>query len=162
MVNTLSKNQLFMWAGGKSKMMPKYAPLFSDAIRFLPLVEPFVGGGAMFNSLVSEPRKSVIADINAELIGLYRLVQKDPAYLIAQMADLEQRWMPLAGPERKEFYYALRRKYWLAAAGHEKTALLYFLMKTCFNGIWQTSKEAGGQFGTAAGLTNKTGRVFSP
>ena len=42
---------LFIWAGGKSKMMKHYAPLFPSRFDtdIKSYSEPFFGGGAMFS-----------------------------------------------------------------------------------------------------------------
>lgn len=70
---------------------------------------------------------------------------------------------------RKAFYAVHRQKYWdmkpyegeneeeAIAAKVKRAALLFFLMKTSFNGIWQSCKAANGKFGTPAGLVNQTG-----
>ena len=39
-------------------------------------MEPFVGGASVFLSL--EPKRSLLSDINPELITLYKGIKKDP------------------------------------------------------------------------------------
>lgn len=152
-----------MWAGGKSRMIPHYKPLLTDEMKSLPYVEPFAGGAAMFQHMSGEAHlDAILSDVNQEIVDLYRLVQSDPELLISEMAALEARWMPLDVKARKAFYYELRQQYWDMPEGKEATALLYFLMKTGFNGIWQTCKASNGRYGTPVGLANQKQAVFSP
>jgi DNA adenine methylase len=66
---------------------------------------------------------------------------------------------------RKTYFYEIRKKYiteseyqtWSAT---KESATLYFLMKTAFNGIWQSTKEAKGRFCTPCGLLNQKDSVY--
>lgn len=64
---------------------------------------------------------------------------------------------------RRHFYFKLRDRY---AWRHEKwkptfeAAVLYFLMKTGFNGIWQLNQNTNGRFGTPCGLLNQKDKVY--
>jgi len=56
------------WAGGKTQMI-------SEILKFAPAnfnnyIEPFIGGGALYFNI--NRRKSIIADLNEELIITYR------------------------------------------------------------------------------------------
>ena len=160
---SLAPRRLYMWAGGKHKLLKHYAPLFPADTSRRPYVEPFFGGGAVFNALAGAGLgPAVLSDINAELIGLLSMVRDAPEDLIARMAALEARWMPLSSAARKALYYELRRSYWEIEDGPEATALLYFLMKTGFNGIWQTCRASRGRFATPVGLANQRHAVFCP
>jgi len=144
-------------------MIPHYAPLLSDEIRALPYIEAFAGGAAMFQHLSGgAPLVATVSDINRELIDLYRMVKSDADQLISKMCALEAEWMPLERDARKALYYDLRERYWQVPEGPEATALLYFLMRTGFNGIWQTCKASKGRYGTPVGLANQKVSVFDP
>jgi DNA adenine methylase len=152
-----------MWAGGKSKLLSHYKPLFPEDIHGRRLYEPFAGGAALFNHLSNQhPIKASLSDVNAEIIGLYRLVRNDPDFLIRQMTQYQDQWLPLEKSGRKSLYYNLRETYWDLEEGKQATALLYFLMKTGFNGIWQTCKASRGRYGTPVGLANQKSAVFDP
>ncbi|TLU69575.1 Dam family site-specific DNA-(adenine-N6)-methyltransferase [Enterobacter sp. MF024] len=68
---------LLKWPGGKSRVMP-------ELLRHLPkagcLVEPFVGGASVF--LNTDYRRYILADINPDLIRLYREVKNNPELVI--------------------------------------------------------------------------------
>jgi DNA adenine methylase len=151
-----------MWAGGKQKMLQHYIPMLNENLRALPYVEPFAGGAALFGHLsLDEPKEASLSDVNSEIIDLYRLVKINPECLIAELSHLQEPWASKSIAERKSFYYELRQKYWDTEPGDESTSLLYFLMKTGFNGIWQTCKASKGRYGTPVGLANKA-VVFNP
>lgn len=154
---------LFMWAGGKRRMIPKYAPFLPDLERVGAYVEPFLGGGAMFAHVAAQrpDLPAVLGEIKPELAGLYQAVKEDPRGLLAALEPYEAQWARLAVPQaRKPYYYELRKAYWSLPQGHiATTALLFFLMKTGFNGIWQTCAASNGKFGTPAGLARQKGRV---
>lgn len=157
---------LFMWAGGKRRLLPKYAPFFPDLAQVPAYVEPFLGGGAVFAYVAAHQPgvHAVLGERMPELAGLYQAVKTDPEGLLAAVEPYEVEWAARASKEqRKEYYYQLRRAYWaLPLERVETMGLLYFLMKTGFNGIWQTCKESKGRFGTPVGLANQKGRVIDP
>ena len=108
--------------------------------------------------------KCIVNDVNQELVHLYTHIRDNPDLIIILMDKWEQHYLSLTLEKRKEFYYSMRTNYWTSGQhmqGKEmKSALLYFLMKTSFNGIWQTCKESHGEFGTPFGLGNQTDKVY--
>lgn len=154
---------LFMWAGGKGRMFRHYANLLPQDVFRRPYVEPFAGGAAFFNHLSSRGQvAAILSDIKTDLMDIYRLVRSDPEFLIEENRVIEEKWMSLDIPTRKAFYYQLREEYWSMPPGSVATARLYFLLRTCFNGIWQTCKASGGRFGTPVGLAAQKIRVLDP
>jgi len=158
---------LYIWAGGKNKMIPKYQ--LNPGIPYSgydTFVEPFFGGGAMMVHIYENNptvKKFIINDINAEIVGLYRAIKTDVANFTARMDTLEAQYLPLAKADRKKYYYALREQYmkhWTQWNATDEAAALYFLMKTGFNGIWQTNLQSNGRFGTPSGLLNQTTKVY--
>lgn len=153
--------KLFMWSGGKGKMLTHYAPHLPT----MPAggyVEPFAGGAALFSHLrKSRPVfKAHLGDVNGEIIRLYEEVRDNPERLIRNLRPYAQAWDKATETGRKELYYEKRKLYWATDEGPEATALLYGLMRTGFNGVWQTCQESRGRFGTPVGLTNKSGHVL--
>ena len=61
------------WVGGKTKLLPELLARMPES--FGRYYEPFAGGAALFFRLV--PRRAVLADSNADLIGLYRAIVGD-------------------------------------------------------------------------------------
>jgi DNA adenine methylase len=158
---------LYIWAGGKNKMIPKYQ--LDPGIPYSgydTFVEPFFGGGAMMVHIYENNptvKKFIINDINAEIVGLYRAIKTDVANFTARMDTLQAQYLPLTTVDRKKYYYALREQYmkhWTQWNATDEAATLYFLMKTGFNGIWQTNLQSNGRFGTPSGLLNQTTKVY--
>ena len=153
---------LFMWAGGKSKMIKNYAPFFKN---FDVYLEPFFGGGAMLLQAVKiNPNAHfVVNDINQNIIDIYQSIKNDTEIFLSRLDKIESNYINLDKVDRKNFYYDLRNEY---AYDYEKwnkteeSAVLYFLMKTGFNGIWQINKNTNNRFGTPCGLLNEKDSVY--
>lgn len=167
-LNNRQLKPLYMWAGGKSKLLKEYSSLTPDLNTISAYVEPFFGGGALFAAIKSGHPEvpGIVNDINSELIGLLNTTKNDYNNFIYELNILESEYLSLSYIDsnkeiRKEYFYKKRKEYWLSPEGETKTvALLYFLMKTAFNGIWQGCKESNGRFGTPAGLLNHKKSVF--
>jgi len=154
---------LFMWAGGKTRMIKKYAEYLPDT--FTHYVEPFVGAGAMFIWAYQQNPEAtfVLNDSNESIMRIYAAVRDDVEEFTEHLDALSERYLSLDKPGRKEFYYALRNEhaYEFNKWGDiQETATLYFLMKTGFNGIWQINQNTNGRFGTPCGLLNQKDKVY--
>ena len=154
---------LFMWAGGKSKMIKHYLPHMPDTVDVYS--EPFFGGGAMFLHVQEtyNPRESHICDTNPGIIGIYRSVRDHVGEFVSYLRDLDDEFIPLSKPDRKKLYYEVRQAHafdYQSWSPVREAAVLYFLMKTGFNGIWQVNKNTGGRFGTPSGLLNQRTSCF--
>lgn len=207
---------LFMWAGGKTKLINnQYKPFLPD--NFDKYHEPFFGGGAMFAwAYQKNPRaKFFINDINKPIINIYKSIRDDYKLFTRLVDNLEAdylsldpptekvvesivknnkltkktQWLPhpsgakdsklekkfkLPGnkydwhsihsqkPTRRTFFFKTRQMYqedyskWIVT---EESAILYFLMKTAFNGVWQLGKNHG-RFNTPCGLMRHTDSIY--
>ncbi len=67
---------LFIWAGGKNKMLKHYLPIMPKQVD--TYVEPFFGGGAMFIHIVEnyKPKNLIINDVNKDIIRIYNSIKK--------------------------------------------------------------------------------------
>ena len=67
---------LLKWPGGKGR---EFAQVRPNIPPFTTYAEPFLGGAAFFFNLV--PRRALLNDVNAKLMGLYTLVRdRSPAF----------------------------------------------------------------------------------
>jgi DNA adenine methylase len=76
---------------------------------------------------------------------------------------MSKEYLPLSKEARKEYYYALRHKHAYDYASWDKvkeSAVLYFLMKTGFNGIYQVNINTNNRYGTPSGLLNQKDKVY--
>lgn len=153
------------WAGGKTQLL-------DDLRRRLPeqivenhsmdtYVEPFIGGGALFFSLVGEFKigESVLIDINRELIVGYRAIKQSPYQLTELLREIEEAYLQRSAEERKHFYYEIRDNYnaqmlefnysEYSSEWVHRAAYLIFLNKTCFNGLFRQNQK--GEFNVPHG-----------
>lgn len=147
--NGKSVKPFLKWAGGKGQLLKeieKYYP-FNDKIT--KYAEPFVGGGAVLFDILSkyDLKEIYISDINAELINTYRVIRNDIEELIGLLLQYQSEYIPLDKEERKSYYMAKRERFndlkvnGDESANIEKAALMIFLNKTCFNGLFRVNKR---------------------
>ena len=154
---------LFIWAGGKNKMLKHYLPIMPEKVE--TYVEPFFGGGAMFVHIVQnyKPKNLVINDVNKDIIRVYNSIKNNLPEFTEKLDSYCNVFLPMSKDDRKKYYFEVRHKHaydyeqWSEA---EEAATLYFLMKTGFNGIFQVNKNTNGRYGTPAGLLNQTDSVY--
>lgn len=143
-------------------MLTHYAPHLPETLPPGGYVEPFAGGAALFAHLRRERGAfpAALGDVNSEIVRLYEEVRDAPDRLIEHLRAYAHAWADRSPDDRKRYYYAVREEYWGLPEGPETTAALYFLMRTGFNGIWQTCADSRGRYGTPVGLTDKPARVL--
>ena len=154
---------LFIWAGGKNKMLKHYLPLMPTEVK--SYCEPFFGGGAMFVHIIKtyNPSRLVINDINDDVMNIYRSIAYDYEVFKKRLNELENTYIPLNKEDRKKYYFEVRNEH---AYDYEQwskpveAATLYFLMKTGFNGIYQLNKNTNGRYGTPSGLLNQKDTLY--
>lgn len=147
------------WAGGKGQLLreiEKFYP-FSDG-KITKYAEPFVGGGAVLFDILSkfDLKEIYISDINAELINTYRIIRDDINDLICLLSEMKTEYISLDTCSRKAYYLQKRECFNdLKVNGDEtinikKAALMIFLNKTCFNGLYRVNKS--GLFNVPMGM----------
>ena len=138
------------WAGGKGQLLreiEKYYP-FDDG-KITKYAEPFVGGGAVLFDILSkyDLDEVYISDINAELINAYRIIRDDIDALVDILSRMQSDYVPQNIEMRKAYYLSQREHFNdLKVNGDEqvnieKAALMIFLNKTCFNGLYRVNKK---------------------
>jgi DNA adenine methylase len=152
---------ILKWVGGKTQILGAVLERIPRVIA--DYYEPFVGGGSVLLGVLGERAAGrleirgtlYVSDLNANLINLYECVRDDPAGLIRDLSVLVGEYegcRELKGArepathaealESKESYY-----YWTRAAfnglvgdvrqGVRAAAMLVFLNKTCFRGLYR-------------------------
>lgn len=138
------------WAGGKGQLLAeieKYYPF--DNTKIKKYAEPFVGGGAVLFDILSKYDLDAvyISDINAELINTYKIIRDNVEVLIEQLSAMQNEYIPMDTEHRKSYYISKRERFNdLKVNGDEtvnieKAALMCFLNKTCFNGLYRVNKK---------------------
>ena len=151
------------WVGGKSQILDAVLDTFPPSMN--NYYEPFVGGGSVLLGLLSHIQSGKItvkgtvyaSDLNANLIHLYQNIQSRVEALIAELEKLAASYTPLpraseppnrapaslteAQANQESFYYWMRAQFnKLTAAERAEpraSALLLFLNKTCFRGVYR-------------------------
>lgn len=138
------------WAGGKGQLLKeigKYYPFNNGVIT--KYAEPFVGGGAVLFDILSKYNleKIYISDINTELINTYVIIREHIKELITLLNTYQSEYVPLGTEDRKSYYVVKRERFndlkvnGNEAENVEKAALMIFLNKTCFNGLYRVNKK---------------------
>ena len=102
------------WVGGKTQLLDevrKSLPRDFASRQHVTYVEPFIGGGAVMFWILqaySNIERAVINDINQELICTYRVIKENVEELIAELAHIQEEYIPLGAEDRKAF--SLRRE----------------------------------------------------
>lgn len=159
---------LYKWQGGKTKLLKSYESIFITE-SFNTYVEPFFGGGALFCKMFNENRfdKYIINDNNKYLMEIYKTIKNEDKVFgfLFMLREIEYEYLKLNINERKEYYYKKREEYHFlneVITNIESndyliqcSSILFFLLKTSFNGLWQPMKTRSDLFGTAFGLGNE-------
>lgn len=144
------------WVGGKGQLLPQLEKQLPDELyeEDFTYIEPFVGGGAMlFFMLQKFPniKRVVINDINRNLTNAYKIIKQEPEGLVYRLKHIEQHYLSITTEEgRKEFYLEMRRRFnEEVLSSLDKSAVLIFLNRTCFNGLYR--ENAKGKFNVPFG-----------
>ena len=144
------------WVGGKGQLLQQLesalpSNLYDEEFTY---VEPFVGGGAMLFFMLQHfdnIKRVVINDINHNLTEAYANIKQEPEGLVYRLKHIEQQYLGINSEDaRKDFYLEMRRRFNEDALNSlDKTALLIFLNRTCFNGLYR--ENAKGKFNVPFG-----------
>ncbi|WP_254272950.1 DNA adenine methylase [Haloarcula marina] len=148
-------NPVLKWAGGKRQLLDELYGRFPRSYDHFH--EPFFGGGALFFDI--EPDNGTINDTNSRLINFYKQVRDRPRELIEFLqtfddpeaeADSDRQFAETnrKGKEIKNYYYQQRELFNNRPYGDdydelEEAALLLYLNRTCYNGLYRENSSGG-------------------
>jgi len=124
------------WAGGKRWFAQGHHHLLPG--NFNRYIEPFLGGGAIFFKL--QPSRGVLADINGDLINVYRVIRDNWGDLIERLVDHQRK-------HSEEYYYKVRASACLDLI--DQAAKFIYLNRTCWNGLYRVNLK--GEFNVPKG-----------
>jgi len=154
----LSAKPFVKWVGGKRQLLTdidRSLPQGFAQRRGVTYVEPFVGGGAVLFYLLSTYHEVIdrvlINDINPRLVSTYRAVKNDPEKLISLLRQIQSEYDALTDESGKKDYFLRMRKRFNEGekSDTETAALLIFLNRTCFNGLYRVNSK--GEFNVPFG-----------
>lgn len=126
------------WPGNKYSLLSKILPLVPN--QYENYHEPFLGSATIFCN-INLNRNSYLSDSNSELINFYQQVKHNLPQLISKISKKEN---------SEVFFYSEREKKYLNPVS--KAAQLYYLNRTCFNGIYRINSK--GKFNVPYGRRN--------
>ena len=136
------------WAGGKGQLIEEIKKFYPFNDKINKYAEPFIGGGAvLFDILNKYDLKNIyISDINKELLNCYTVIKENVALLITLLKRMEIEFLDKIEDERKIYYYTKREEFnflkkELNKNSIELAALMIFLNRTCFNGLYRVNKK---------------------
>ncbi len=149
------------WAGGKRQLLPQLRRFFPRD--FDTYIEPFLGSGAVFFELYASGRltgrSAVLSDGNADLVGCYCALRDEPDSVVDRLRAFEsehhRRGSAFFYDVRDQRFNTTRQRFFErefidpSSYGPELAAMLIYLNRTCFNGLFRLN--ARGQFNVPVG-----------
>ena len=133
------KINFIRYPGGKQRLLNYIIPLLPSREQIKGrFIEPFVGSGAVFFAL--NPKCALLADINPELIDLYRGIRHSPS----KVWEIYKSF-----PKTKKAYYEIRAIKVNRKDLAFKAARTLYLNRTCFKGMWR--HNSNGEFNVGYG-----------
>ena len=123
------------WPGGKRWLAPNLTKLIQE-YPYRTYFEPFLGGAALFFAL--RPPRSILSDINTDLINTYRQVKYHAEGLVKHVRTF---------PVNKETFNALRSN--TPDRVLDRAARFLYLNRTAFGGMYRLNER--GEFNVPFG-----------
>lgn len=163
--NQLNFSRPFLkWAGGKTQLLEQIMDRLPQNIKDARVngskgvinkyFEPFVGGGAVFFCLSNyfTINHVFLGDTNKDLILTYNIIKYKPYDLIEKLKNLsiDYKINNSSSEDRKKMFCCKRDEfnkihnidsYGLSDEHINVAALMIFLNKTCFNGLYRVNKN---------------------
>lgn len=135
------------WAGGKRWLAHKLSPFLHQILteNNSTYVEPFLGAGAMFFDLA--PQKSILSDLNQELIETYLAVRDYWEQIEQTMKGWEV---------SRETYYKIRK--YKPRTKINKAARFIWLNRTCYGGLYRVNRD--NEFNVPFGGGSRTPQII--
>ena len=137
-VQTVGAKPFLKWVGGKRSILPQLQARMPE--QYGTYREPFVGGGALFFAV--QPTKAYLSDINFHLVMTYQAVRDDVDRLILNLKLHEKN-------HNLEYFQKARDRLCTEADTTKVAALVIYLNKTCFNGLYRVNQA--GKFNVPMG-----------
>ena len=139
MANQATLIPFLKWAGGKRWLIQRYPNIFPQ--NYGRYIEPFLGSGAVFFFL--QPKESLLADINCDLIDTYKSIRRHQKEVLAALSKHQR-------AHDDDYYYTVRDR--SPKAMIDRAAQFIYLNRTCWNGLYRVNQR--GKFNVPRGTKN--------
>lgn len=137
------------WAGGKTQLLEQFEaflPKDFEQKDNVTYIEPFVGGGAMLFYMLQRFQnigKVIINDINRNLTDAYINVKNNAEKLVDELKHIENEYLRINDYDKQKSYYLDMRSRFNDENldSIERSALMIFLNRTCFNGLYRENSK---------------------
>lgn len=139
---------IIKWLGGKTQLLKELKEIITpELLEGHTYYEVFTGGAAL--ALDLKHSKTVLNDLNSELINMYTVIRDEPEHLIL--------WLTLhQNNHSHDWYYSIRDvdrdSEFKSLSRVAKAARTIYLNKTCFNGLYRVNSK--GYFNSPIGKTS--------
>lgn len=122
----LKSRPIIRWAGSKTRILPILVEHMPE--RFERYIEPFCGSMSLFVKM--RPARSIMADINPELINFYEQIRAYPTVIAEKVFALSR---------DKDEYYRQRSLDFRQMTCIDRAVRFFYLNRHCFNGVYRTN-----------------------
>lgn len=138
------------WAGGKGQLLKEIKKYYDfENGKITKYAEPFVGGGAVLFDILSNYKldEIYISDINVELINTYIVIRDNINMLLYMLEIYQNEYLSYEYKKQQIYYFEKRNRFNELKINNnknqniEKVALMIFLNKTCFNGLYRVNSK---------------------
>lgn len=113
------------WAGGKYSLVEQIRPFLPEGEQ---LIEPFTGAGSIF--LNTNYDNYLLADINNDLISLFKVIKRTPKKFVKEAKDLFNKENNV-----KASYLQLREEFNQCTDSYQRSLLFLYLNRHGYNGL---------------------------
>ncbi|MDR2923655.1 MAG: Dam family site-specific DNA-(adenine-N6)-methyltransferase [Treponema sp.] len=162
------------WAGGKGQLLEQFERYYPNELKkgtIKKYVEPFLGGGALYFSILGKYKiqNAYLSDLNRDLVLAYNVIQNKPDILLDFLEQYQRQYDETAADKRRDLFLAVRKHFneqrpeinckKLSDNRISRAAQFIFLNKTCFNGLFRLNSK--GEFNVPFGKY-KSAAIFDP
>ncbi|MEB3901163.1 Dam family site-specific DNA-(adenine-N6)-methyltransferase [Pseudomonas putida] len=122
----LKSRPIIRWAGSKTRILPILVERMPE--KYERYIEPFCGSMSLFVKL--NPERSIMGDINPDLINFYGQLKEHHSEIAIRVLSLAR---------TKEEYYRLRALDHSLMTPLDRAVRFFYLNRHCFNGVYRTN-----------------------
>jgi DNA adenine methylase len=173
-MKSMKAKPFIKWVGGKGQLLEQFESYYPNELKkgtIKNYVEPFLGGGALYFSILERYKiqNAYLSDVNRDLILTYTVIRNKHDTLLDFLEQYQKQYDETAADKRYDLFLSIRKHFneqrleinykklsdnWISRA-----AQFIFLNKTCFNGLFRLNSK--GEFNVPFGKY-KRATIFDP